>query len=263
MSGATVLAQMRDGAAPGVRLTGGGSGRSQIGGLPDLGSGFSWPVWNGRGLAFLAQIDLAELRAAEGPEWLPDRGLLFFFYEPEEGGWGFSPDDRGSFAVLYDPAGRPAESRTPTDAAPEPFPAQTVAMQPHLSLPTPERPGIDTGDLPDADLDAIDALLAESEGDEPLHQIGGWPHPIQNDDMELECQLASNGVDCGGIDAFASGEAKALAPGATEWRLLLQLDSDDDSDMMWGDSGILYFWIREADARAGDFSKAWMILQCC
>lgn len=49
----------------------------------------------------------------------------------------------------------------------------------------------------------------------------------------------------------------------SEWRLLLQLDSDDASDMMWGDSGILYFWIREADARAGDFSNVWVILQCC
>jgi uncharacterized protein YwqG len=32
--------------------------------------------------------------------------------------------------------------------------------------------------------------------------------------------------------------------------------------MMWVDTGRIYFWIREQDARAGDFSKAWMILQC-
>jgi uncharacterized protein YwqG len=44
--------------------------------------------------------------------------------------------------------------------------------------------------------------------------------------------------------------------------LLLQLDTDDDAGMMWCDVGSLYFWIREQDARAGDFSKIWMILQC-
>lgn len=263
MSAAAILAQIRDKATPCVRLTRGGAGRSRIGGLPDLDARFSWPVWNGRSLSFLAQIDLVELRAAQGPEWLPDHGMLFFFYDPEEGGWGFSPDDRGSFAVMYDAGPEPVESRAPAGSAPEPFPAQPVAMHPRQSLPTPERLEIDTIDVADADLDAINALLAASEGDPPLHQIGGWPHPIQNDDMELECQLASNGVDCGGPEGRASEKARDLAPGASEWRLLLQLDSDDDSDMMWGDAGILYFWVREHDSRTGDFSKAWMILQCC
>jgi uncharacterized protein YwqG len=44
------------------------------------------------------------------------------------------------------------------------------------------------------------------------------------------------------------------------WRLLLQLDSDDA--WMWGDCGRLYFWVHEADLARGDFSRAWMVLQC-
>ena len=32
--------------------------------------------------------------------------------------------------------------------------------------------------------------------------------------------------------------------------------------MMWGDVGTLHCWIREPDARAGDFSGVWLILQC-
>ncbi|MDR2512739.1 MAG: DUF1963 domain-containing protein [Puniceicoccales bacterium] len=46
------------------------------------------------------------------------------------------------------------------------------------------------------------------------------------------------------------------------WKLLLQLDSDDDTGWMWGDVGTVYFRIREQDARKADFSKVWMVFQC-
>ncbi|NNJ25645.1 hypothetical protein LzC2_17180 [Planctomycetes bacterium LzC2] len=53
--------------------------------------------------------------------------------------------------------------------------------------------------------------------------------------------------------------------------LLLQLASDfgDDSDpadqgfeMMWGDLGMLYWWIRREDLAARRFDRVWMTLQC-
>jgi hypothetical protein len=31
----------------------------------------------------------------------------------------------------------------------------------------------------------------------PAHHLGGYPDPIQGEDMELDCQLASNGLYCG------------------------------------------------------------------
>jgi len=69
--------------------------------------------------------------------------------------------------------------------------------------------------------------------------------------MEMERQTATTGL---------RRSANKLG-NVTDWRLLLQLDTDDDAGMMWCDVGSLYFWVREQDARAGDFSAAWMILQ--
>lgn len=61
--------------------------RSRIGGSPDVPADFEWPRSStGEPLTFVAQIDLAEVRAAGLPtaDVLPERGLLSFFhgYEP-------------------------------------------------------------------------------------------------------------------------------------------------------------------------------------
>ena len=53
------------------------------------------------------------------------------------------------------------------------------------------------------------------------------------------------------------------AEAARSWRLLLQVDTDDShSDMMWGDNGCLYYWIRAEDLAARRFENTWMIMQC-
>ena len=93
--------------------------------------------------------------------------------------------------------------------------------------------------------------------------MGGYPRPVQGDHMELESQLASNGVYCGDSSGYESEEGELLAPGARDWRLLFQFSSDEDLGVMWGDDGNLYFWVKEQDAKAGDFSGVWLILQCC
>lgn len=97
--------------------------------------------------------------------------------------------------------------------------------------------------------EALDQALEALAPPAPAHQIGGYPCPVQNDSMEAECQSIASRMGRSGGDI-------------SDWQLLLQLDSDDGAGMMWGDGGMLYFWIREQDAGEGDFSKVWMILQC-
>lgn len=236
---------------------------SAIGGSPDLSSAHQWPEWRDVPLAFLAQLDCAAMRAAGGPDWLPARGTLFFFYHPEQETWGFDPEDRGSWAVIHDADGRADAPIAPPADLTVRYGALPVDFRLIESMPDPDRLvefGPDAFDT--AAWDDAYTLLDSSSGTEPRHQVGGFPRPVQGDSMELECQLASNGIYLGNGDGYSRPEAEALSAGATEWRLLLQLDTDDDVDMMWGDCGTLYFWIRESDARAGNFDAAWMVLQC-
>jgi uncharacterized protein YwqG len=81
--------------------------------------------------------------------------------------------------------------------------------------------------------------------------------------MQLECQLASNGIYTGDSSRYNAPKAKQLEKGAGDWQLLLQIDSDAKVlGTMWGDVGRVYFWIREQDLKKRDFSNVWLILQC-
>jgi uncharacterized protein YwqG len=104
--------------------------------------------------------------------------------------------------------------------------------------------------------------VAELNGDGPAyHHLLGHPETIQGD-MQLECQLASHGLYCGDSSGYEDSLRAHLEEGAKDWRLLLQVDSDDDVGMMWGDVGRIYYWIREVDLRAGNFGNVWFVLQC-
>ncbi|MCY3002945.1 MAG: YwqG family protein [Planctomycetota bacterium] len=236
---------------------------SRLGGLPEMPAGFEWPKWNGRPQAFLAQLDLEELHR-ELHTCLPRAGKLYFFYDQEQAEWGFDPDHAGAWCVLHQPAGEVAlvEHRAPAGLAPECiFKPKRVKPQRIEVLPDQDR-------LPprtvasDDDIDDYEDFRAEAFAGLRRHQLLGFPSPIQGGGMEEDCQFASNGVRLSSPEDREDPRWQALKAGAAEWKLLLQLESDDDLGWMWGDAGTLYFWIRESDASRGDFSRVWMILQC-
>lgn len=242
------------------------SGQSRFGGSPDVPADFPWPTTGGRPLAFLAQIHLTDVQAAA----LPADGWLLFFYDVEMQPWGFDPNEAGSWKVVYVEAGR-VLSR---DAPPPPlvaFEACRLSMERSVALP----------DLWDAELDRVGAHVAAEDrdgyvaavckiaghptnpdADERCHHLLGLPQIVQND-MRLECELASNGVYVGDATGYASARGQELRAGAPEWRLLLQIDSHEEGPgWTWGDAGRLYFWIRRADLAAHAFDKVWVVLQC-
>jgi uncharacterized protein YwqG len=114
-----------------------------------------------------------------------------------------------------------------------------------------------------ADYAALRRLHAGLGGDDkaPRHRMFGWPDLVQNP-MQLECQLAANGIYVGDSTGYRHPRVAELAPGAADWLLLLQLDTDDEIGWMWGDVGTLYYWIRRQDLPAGRFDRTWMIFQC-
>jgi hypothetical protein len=95
----------------------------------------------------------------------------------------------------------------------------------------------------------------------PSHQLLGNPQPIQGD-MMLSCQLTSHGLYTGDGEHRKDPRFETLKAGAADWRLLLQISSDDGAGMMWQDVGRLYYCIPEPALRARDFERVWLDMQC-
>jgi uncharacterized protein YwqG len=219
---------------------------SKLGGEPDLPPGMAWPELRGRPCAFLAQIDLAAVQLHAQLDWLPEAGRFYAFVDLE--GYGFADQVQARFH-----AGPPGEAR-PAPTRGLQFPERRVAFGRCTSLPSLDWLGVDLAktDLGEDELDELSDLPDAPFGDEIQHRIGGYPSELQDEQMAVACELLRRGLppvhEGTEITAAISRASKA-------WRLLLQVDSDPALRMNWGDGGRLYVFIREQDAKAGDFSR--------
>jgi uncharacterized protein YwqG len=236
-----------------------GNTSSYAGGMPPLPAGVAWPSKDRVPLTFVACLDLVSLHAALSVPWLPPSGQLLFFHDADNQPWGFDPKDRGSWAVLFTGDGAATAVAPPAGHG---LTRHGLSFHAIDTYPSWERPEVAQLELTDAEAEILIEHRLSAYGESPHHQVWGFPDAIQGDEMELECQLVSHGLYCGDASGYMSRDAPALRDGAKDWRLLLQIDSDGDLGVMWGDAGILYFWIREEDARAGRFDQAWAVLQC-
>lgn len=241
-------------------------GASKVGGQPDLPASTEWPRWNGVPLAFIAQLRMADAAKYDTEGQLPSTGTLYFFYDVKQRTWGFDPKDRGSWRVIYvaDDNAQLQRTEPPADLPKEGrFSACSVGFCVDLTLPAFDTHYVRRLQLSEKERDEYVKLEAELQGERPaINRLLGHPDPIQNE-MQLECQLTSNGLYTGNASGWDDPRRKELEKGAADWQLLLQIDSEDDkTGMMWGDCGRLYFWIRKQDLQKRDFGKVWMILQC-
>lgn len=221
-------------------------GRSRIGGTPDVGDGFEWPrSERGLPLAFVMQVDLAEVHEVghDGP--LPASGLLQVFFE-----WDRSvPPMEEEWRVTRhaEPSVLSRRAEWPDDLGDEVRFAE-FSLMPMLewTIPLPDEAGL--GELPIDDLVFWDEAREGLEAQHglgphwtPKHRMLGWADFVQTPGM------------------------------ADDARLLLQVDSDPPNGcewptrtgMMWGDCGMIYWITDEAGLAGGDLGAIRPFWECC
>jgi uncharacterized protein YwqG len=235
-------------ALPGARLVAGGEGavgESRLGGNPDLPRSMAWPRCGGHRLSFLAQVRLADL-AAIAPGAVPSTGNLAVFADLRE-----HPDGITDVEEAYGRVGRktcvivrtlrgPLARRRAPARLPK-LRNRPVRLQPTLTVPdggiAEQRYHLDRKAMDDwyelAD-EAANGRFERSGDYAPVHQLLGWPSPIQESPL------------------YGCGKTTSRKPAD---RLLLQLDFDERLNFAIGDGGALYLSGRPADLRAGRFSR--------
>ncbi|MCL2026247.1 MAG: YwqG family protein [Leptospirales bacterium] len=234
---------------------------SKFGSTPIVPKELEWPEYNGRSLAFLMQLRFSDINKDGYLPDLPTSGLLYVFYDDEQP-WGREPEDRGAWRILFfEETSELKMRRYPKDLKTRYKEKYICAKNITTYQPMEDDRILDALESDDNDDEYYD-FRDSVYGDEPLHHLGGYCDPIQGADMDLDCQLVSNGISVDSETEHMKERGKILAEGRDEWTLLLQIDSDDYTEMMWGDSGMLYFWIRKTDLAAHNFDNVWMFLQC-
>ncbi len=221
-------------------------GASKFGGAPDVTAGFEWPTWNGEPLGFLAQINLEEVAPFDVEGVLPRSGVLAFFYYFGDGDWPYGDEeDKDGYRVFHF-ASELQRIEIPEGSGGS-MPIRTASIRFDVAPDVPRHPYYVTGEqLSELSEEEREQWTAFEEAlpKHPLHLMWGYPTTIQ-DDARLE---AANTTGRGTLH---------------DWNLLLQVDTDDEIDFMWGDAGAMFYLMHRDDLAKHDFAQTWLIAQCC
>lgn len=245
-------------------------GDSKIGGHPDLPVDYKYPQWKNKPMGFIGQINLASSSEFDIDHVLPKEGTLSFFYDLYEQPWGYDPKELGFSRVDYfPPSVQLTRRKVPEDEIR--LKCSAVLLSPSLTIPSSGSQAYDIlqsrhqfNDSEERRYWGLPSQLLinfRKTTSKAHHRLLGHSYNIQGD-MQLEAELVTNGLYCGDSSGYHDPKAKFLEPLSAQWQLLFQLDSDDTGDFMWGDGGMLYYWIRQSDLLNRKFENHWMTMQC-
>lgn len=212
-------------------------GSSKFGGAPDVPADFVWPKDDdGCPLSLLLQIDCADLAVHDRERLLPQSGNLYFFYELSKMDWD---NAHHGVKVIYNetPAEQLHREPYPDMLKPEyRLNERRVVFSLHKCLPYPN----------ERDLS---------------NQVDGQ---YSEDDYFDACNWFNDFGDYGSMLGYASIIQNPICDDLESNVLLLQLFSIEETDLtlMFGDCGIIYFYISREDLMERNFDRVDFELQC-
>ncbi len=250
-------------------------GASKLGGLPDLPLEVTWPEADNGPLPFVAQIKIIDVAPLDAEHLLPSSGLLSFFY-------GNDWDEKSGTVYTYwkviyvdDDLSRLTRRQLPQALFDSPrYHACAVDFSIEQTLPDLSSTIVHDLRLSQEERAAYSDLYLGLDGpiyernENPAHRLLGYPYNL-GEDVLIECYLASRHRDANDLIQAAREAAhgdwsrrRRLEQEAADWRLLLQVDSNEESGMDWeASSGLIYYCITQEDLHNKNFNNVQVVAQ--
>lgn len=233
-------------------------GATKIGGLPDLPQESDWPLFSySSPLAFLAQINLAEVAPHQtNLVGLPSEGLLSLFSV-----WGWVTEDeadpqtpnadwleQNGWTVFIHTTDTASLKRMSAPEGLYLFKAASVERIPVLSLPNHQmEPEVMRLNWSEEIFDMYDEFQSR------------YRSVVMARLMKNKDSFASHHL-LGGYALFQQEYPEELE--GLNLSMLLQIGSDINTEMCWGDGGELTFYVDTVSLDEGKFEKPWGTCQC-
>lgn len=240
------------------------TGCSHFGGVPDVPADFVWPEFGGSEiddesfpLPFIAQINCADFQEYDAENLLPKKGMLYFFYDTETQPWGFDREDQAYTKVLFfEDVDKIQPAELPENYSEDAlFPCLPIQFNSAASYPGWEDYELLHSRMSEDDIDEYTNVFEALGYDDGYEQskLLGWANVVQGSMIETCEEMTA-----------ADDEEKSTEEMLNDWQLLLQLNSFyyEDFELLFGDCGNLYFYIRKTDLANRNFENVWVMLQC-
>lgn len=228
---------------------------SKFGGKPYLPKSSEHPKdEQGNYMNLFAQINFEEVPHIEP---MPESGILQFFLSPVDDMYGLdfdNPTAQKNYRIIYHPVVLKDESELVTDFSYVPALGDEyspIVEEGRMTFELKAAP-VSIDDFRFEDLIDIDlSQTVDHQGYEDFHEL------------YFE-ELGAEGHKIGGYPYFTQEDPREKDGPTSEYHILLfQADTDDDIELMFGDSGVANFFIKEADLRNRDFTNVLYNWDCC
>lgn len=242
-------------------------GTSKLGGKPDLPKGMRWVrnKNNQKPLSFVAQINFAEIHAYDLDHQLPDHGILYLFYDFNADAlpWGYDPKDNAEFQVIYHDGSNEELIRKepPIDMKVDGlFKSAVLSYTTELELPDYNSDFRYIAELNEEQYDRYYDLRNEIRQLPFKNKLLGHSDCLLRG-MELQCELVRRGINAKRYKLYESDDKQSILDEIPKWQCVLQIVTNEDLGMLWGDEGIIFVWMKDEDLKQRNFEHSWVILE--
>ncbi|MFP7492949.1 YwqG family protein [Terribacillus saccharophilus] len=209
-------------------------------------------------MKLLAQLNFAEIPSVEA---MPEQGILQFFISAEDDVMGLDFDDLTSqqnFRVVYHKDIEQDESQLITDFSfMDDLDTSYFPIEQELALTfSIDYEPVSVNDYKNGELlgESVDLSIAIDNDENEQKEL--WE--LYSD------TFLGEGHKVGGYPFFTQGDPRDYRENYQKQdTLLLQIDSDSDNGIMWGDVGVANFFITKEDLLQLDFSNVIYTWDCC